>query len=237
MQLAVERLLRRLRRVGQVAQQRAPMPREAFEVEHLRARPRRARRAAGSCRIRSVRRSRHSGAAPASVRARPRRAGDTSGTRRRVAPRASRSRSARARARRCACRRASSTRAAPSRAAGRRTPPRRCARCCARRSPRRRCFAANAESCACSVPTSARSASSSTGQFTAPGNVIEREFGRAAHVDAVRMGGQRVDADLRRVPARRPLIACAAAVAARARRWRAGVGCASAVGWMRSRWK
>ena len=36
-QLALERLLRRLRVVRQVAEQRAAMPRERFEVEHLRA--------------------------------------------------------------------------------------------------------------------------------------------------------------------------------------------------------
>ena len=42
-ELAVERLLRGLRLAGQVAEQRPAMPRERFEIEHLRADRRRAR--------------------------------------------------------------------------------------------------------------------------------------------------------------------------------------------------
>ena len=55
-ELALEPLLRRLRVAGQIAEERPAMPRDAFEIEGLRADVARARQAAGSCPSRSARR-------------------------------------------------------------------------------------------------------------------------------------------------------------------------------------
>ena len=97
-QLRLERLLRRLRVAGKVAQQRAAVPRELLEVEHLRALvAQRGEQAAlaGAGQAADDDEVEPRGQPSAAPR---RRAGATSGSRRRAAPRASRFRSAHARA-------------------------------------------------------------------------------------------------------------------------------------------
>ena len=69
-----------------------------------------------------------------------------------------------------------------------------------------------------------------------PGDVIERKFGRAAHVDAVDVRTERFDPDLGASGAHVVHFdgssGCSVGQTLASNR-----GCASAVGWMRSRWK
>ena len=168
-QQALEHLLRRLRLVRQVAEHRAAVRGERFEVEHLRARGARARAAAGSCRCRSgrIRRATETRRGSRSSSVDDRAAiGAVAAIEPADAP-ADLGR-ARARTRRCAGRRASSRRAAASRAGGRES-----ARCRWRamlRAHERRADLARLERRALLVDRAdARAlASSSTGQLIAP---------------------------------------------------------------------